>query len=189
MALVTTLTRNVVYTHSFASPVGTLHAAVDRHGRVISLGFIPPHHLPADARVQENKYACGELEFQLGEYFAGERREFTLDVRTEGTGFQRAVWSRLAKIEFGTTVSYGHVAGKIGRADAARAVGNAVAVNPVAIIVPCHRVLPAGGGIGNYALRGMDAEKGRRIKQALLELEGVDLETMRLAPTFSRTSA
>jgi methylated-DNA-[protein]-cysteine S-methyltransferase len=189
MALVTTHTRNVVYTHSFASPVGRLFAAVDRHGRVISLGFNPLQQLPTDAEIQENKYACGELEFQLEEYFAGERREFTLDVRTDGTSFQRAVWSRLGKIEYGTTVSYGEVARKIGRMEAARAVGNAVAVNPVAIIVPCHRVLPVGGGIGNYALRGIDAERGRLIKQALLELEGVGIEGTLAGATSSRTSA
>ena len=184
MALVTTRIRNVVYTHSFPSPVGTLHAAVDKLGRVVYLGFRAPTDLPDDFTVIENKYACGELEYQLEEYFAGEREQFTLDARLEGTSFQKSVWSRLLKIGYGETVSYGHVAQKIGRRDAARAVGNAVAANPIAILVPCHRVIPAGGGLGNYALRGLEAATGRQIKQALLELEGAFA-----GPIFSRTSA
>lgn len=185
MALVTTKTRNVVYTHSFASPVGHLHAAVDRYGRVFFLGFRPPtKRIPPEMDVRENKYACGELEYQLEQYFAGERQDFSLELKLEGTNFQKAVWSRLMKIDFGTTATYGEVAQKIGRRDAARAVGNAVASNPIAILIPCHRVLPASGGIGNYALRGLAAEEGRRIKRALLEIEGAFAD-----PTFSRTSA
>lgn len=184
MALVTTRTRNVVYTHSFPSPLGTLFAAVDRYGRVLYLGYQRPQRLPVGVDVRENKYACGELEYQLEEYFAGERQEFSLELRLEGTNFQKAVWSRLLKIEYGETVSYGHVAQKIGRRDAARAVGNAVAANPVVILVPCHRVLPAGGGLGNYAVRRLDADDGRRIKQRLLELEGAFAEAI-----SSRTSA
>jgi methylated-DNA-[protein]-cysteine S-methyltransferase len=184
MALVMTHTRNVVYTHSFSSPAGVLHAAVDKSGRVLYLGFRPPLRFPAELDVRENKYACGELEYQLEEYFAGERREFSLEARLEGTNFQKAVWSRLMKIGYGETVSYGHIAQKIGRGDAARAVGNAVAANPVAIVVPCHRVLPASGGLGNYALRGLEADEGRRIKYALLDLEGAFQD-----PIFSQTSA
>lgn len=184
MALVTSRTRNVVYTHSFESPVGTLHAAVDKHGHVLYLGFNPPQHLGEDAVVSENKYACGELEYQLEEYFAGDRREFTLDIRLEGTSFQKAVWSRLTRIDYGQMLTYGGVAQKIGRMDAARAVGNAVAQNPVVILVPCHRVVPANGGIGNYGLREMEAPRGREIKRLLLELEGAFGGT-----TFEQTSA
>ena len=174
----------MVYTHSFSSPVGILHAAVDKDGRVYFLGFRHPMRLHADLDVRENKYACGELEYQLAEYFAGTRHAFSLELRLHGTSFQKAVWSRLLKIEYGRTVSYGHIAAKIGRLEAARAVGNAVAANPVAILVPCHRVVPSGGGLGNYALRGMEAEEGRRIKRALL-----DLENGHAAITASRTPA
>lgn len=184
MAPVTTHTRNVVYTHSFGSPVGPLHAAVDRYGRVLYLGFRPAARFADGFEIRENKYACGELEYQLEEYFAGERREFSVEARLEGTSFQKAVWSRLLKIGYGETETYGHVAQKIGRREAARAVGNAVAVNPVAIVIPCHRVVPATGGLGNYALRGIPGDEGRRIKNALLELEGAFAE-----PTSSRTSA
>lgn len=191
MALVTTQRRNVVYTHSFASPIGRLHAAVDKHGRVLFLGFRPLPSPSDEIDIRENKYACGELEFQLAEYFAGDRHEFSLDLRLEGTSFQKAVWSRLLKIPYGETVTYGYVAQKIGRRDAARAVGNAVAANPVAILVPCHRVVPASGGLGNYALRGIDADMGRQIKRELLELEGA-FAVPELGfddPISSRTSA
>lgn len=171
MELTTVRNRVVGYTHSFDSPVGTLHGVVDKVGRVMFLGFRPP---AADGRLElrENKYACGELEFQLEQYFSGKRETFSLEARLDGTSFQKAVWSRLMKIPFGETVTYGEIAQKIGRRDAARAVGNAVAANPVVIIVPCHRVLPVNGGIGNYALRGIDAEYGRQIKHDLLALEG-----------------
>jgi len=172
MALVTTRMRNVVYTHSFRSPVGMLHGAVDRFGKVLYLGLRPSSAFPPDLRVYENKYACGELEYQIEQYFAGERREFSLELGMDGTSFQRAVWNRLTKLGYGETVSYGQIARRIGRADAARAVGNAVAANRILIIVPCHRVLPAAGGVGNYALRGTDAREGSRIKRALLDLEG-----------------
>jgi methylated-DNA-[protein]-cysteine S-methyltransferase len=144
---------------------------VDKLGRVVSLGFTPDLTVPDGTRVQENKYACGELEYQVEQYFEGEREHFTLELRLEGTGFQKAVWSRLVKTDYGTTVTYGEIAQKIGRRNAARAVGNAVAANPVVIIVPCHRVVPARGGIGNYARRALASVDGRQVKRFLLSLE------------------
>ncbi|MFP4378070.1 MAG: methylated-DNA--[protein]-cysteine S-methyltransferase [Spirochaetales bacterium] len=141
---------------------------MDKLGRVLYLGFYEPTHLANTYELVENKYACGELEFQIDEYFLAEREQFSIDVKLDGTSFQKAVWSRLSKIPFGQTLSYGEVAQKIGHRDAARAVGNAVAANPVVIIVPCHRVLPVSGRIGNYALRSLDAERGKEIKRYLL---------------------
>jgi len=164
-------TGQIIYTHSFSSPVGVLHAAVDRRGRVLNLGFSPISRAPAGTELEVNKYACGELEYQLQEYFAGNRAKFAVEIQLEGTGFQKSVWNRLLKIDFGETVTYGEIARKIGRRDAARAVGNAVAVNPVVLLVPCHRVVPASGGIGNYARRDLEHSEGRRIKRYLLELE------------------
>lgn len=171
MGVTTSHSDETIYTHSFSSPVGILHAAVDKLGWVFNLGFNQISRFPVGLEVEENKYACGELEYQLQEYFAGNREVFTLETHLEGTGFQKTVWSRLLKIGFGETLTYGEVARKIGRRDAARAVGNAVAANPIALLVPCHRVVPATGGIGNYARRGMDEAEGRRIKRYLLDLE------------------
>jgi methylated-DNA-[protein]-cysteine S-methyltransferase len=162
----------VVYTHRFHAPIGELHVAVDRRGNVLRVGFEEPHFPEELYEVEENKYACGEVEYQLERYFAGELRRFTVSVQLSGTEFQRAVWNRLLKIQYGGTMSYGQVAQKIGRGTAARAVGNAVAQNPVPILVPCHRVLPASGEIGHYALRTLGSETGAEIKRTLLSLEG-----------------
>jgi len=162
---------NLAYTHSFSSPVGVLHAAVDKLGRVVCVGFGTEIALPGRMIGQENKYACGELEYQIEQYFTGDRQHFSLELRLEGTSFQKAVWSRLQKIGYGETVTYGEVAQRIGRREAARAVGNAVAANPVAIVVPCHRVIPAAGGIGHYARSILEEEQGRTVKRFLLALE------------------
>ncbi|MEM8867284.1 MAG: MGMT family protein [Verrucomicrobiota bacterium] len=84
----------------------------------------------------------------------------------QGTDFQRSVWKELLKIPYGTTVSYGTIAAKVGRAKASRAVGSAVGANAICILVPCHRVLPASGKPGNYRW-------GAAIKRALLDAEQV----------------
>jgi methylated-DNA-[protein]-cysteine S-methyltransferase len=162
-----------IYTHVYESPIGNLHVAVDRHGQVVRLGYLPPEFRNTRYIVEENKYACGEVEHQLDRYFAGDLRRFSVGLRLEGTEFQKAVWNRLLKIKYGTTMTYGQVAQKIGRKDAARAVGNAVANNPIPILVPCHRVLPASGEIGSYAVRSLGNDKGSRVKRILLELEGI----------------
>jgi methylated-DNA-[protein]-cysteine S-methyltransferase len=88
---------------------------------------------------------------QLDEYFAGERDAFDLPLEPQGTEFQRAVWNALAAIPFGETRSYGQIAEKVGRPKAARAVGMANNRNPIAVIVPCHRVIGAGGALVGYA--------------------------------------
>ena len=101
---------------------------------------------------------------QLGEYFAGLRREFDLPLDNPGTAFQKRVWAELARIPYGQTVSYGDVAQRIQQNKAVRAVGTANGRNPLSIIVPCHRVIAADGGLGGYS-------GGLNIKVQLLELE------------------
>ena len=101
---------------------------------------------------------------QLEEYFAGERRRFELSLRLEGSPFQRRVWAALQEIPFGATRTYGALAGEIARPDRVRAVGAAVGRTPVAIIVPCHRVIGADGSLTGYG-------GGLHRKQALLDLE------------------
>jgi len=105
-----------------------------------------------------------EARRQLGEYFAGERREFDLPLAPAGTAFQRAVWDELVKILYGTTVSYADVAARIGRPTALRAVGRANGANPLPIVVPCHRVVGSGGELTGFG-------GGLAAKKALLRLE------------------
>lgn len=139
---------------------------------MLRIGFTDHLALGEEFFPQDNKYACGELELQLDEYFAGDRDRFTLEVQLSGTEFQRSVWARLLKIPYGSVMTYGEIAQKIGRKDAARAVGNAVAQNPIPILVPCHRVVPANGSVGSYALRTFADGSGSSSKRRLLELEG-----------------
>jgi methylated-DNA-[protein]-cysteine S-methyltransferase len=102
---------------------------------------------------------------QLGEYFDGRRRRFDVPLRLEGTPFQRSVWTALPDIPYGGTVSYAELAERIGRPGAARATGRAVGQNPIAVIVPCHRVIGSDGGLTGYA-------GGLPAKRSLLRLEG-----------------
>lgn len=103
---------------------------------------------------------------QLEEYFAGRRRQFDLPLALDGTPFQREVWLSLADIPYGETISYAELARMVGRPQAFRAVGQANGANPVPIVLPCHRVVASGGGIGGYG-GGLD------LKRELLALEGV----------------
>ena len=113
---------------------------------------IPPHPLMQQA-VRE-----------LGEYFNGDRRVFTLPLAPQGTPFQHSVWEALQKIPYGTTCSYGEIAAAIGNPKASRAVGMANNRNPLPILIPCHRVIGADGRRVGYG-GGLD------IKRKLLALE------------------
>jgi AraC family transcriptional regulator of adaptative response/methylated-DNA-[protein]-cysteine methyltransferase len=107
------------------------------------------------------------LERQLGEYFAGKRRDFDLPLAAPGTSFQESVWSALQKIPYGSTRSYADIAAQIGRRHAVRAVGTANGMNRIAILIPCHRVVNANGDLGGYGgglwrkRRLLDIERGR----------------------------
>lgn len=101
---------------------------------------------------------------QLREYFNGVRREFDFPVKPEGTPFELKVWKELQRIPFGQTRTYGEIAKRVGKPNAARAVGQANNKNPIPIAIPCHRVV-ANGGIGGYG-------GGVELKRHLLELEG-----------------
>ena len=101
---------------------------------------------------------------QLAEYFDGTRRDFDLPLSADGTAFQRRVWDELRRIPYGETISYGELARRIGKPTASRAVGAANGRNPLAIVVPCHRVIGADGTLTGYG-------GGLPVKQALLALE------------------
>lgn len=102
---------------------------------------------------------------QLKEYFAGTRKEFDVPLDIEGTDFQKRVWNELQKIPYGKTISYKTLSEKLGDVKAIRAVGKANGQNPIAIIIPCHRVIGANGNLVGYA-------GGLAIKEKLLHLEG-----------------
>ena len=101
---------------------------------------------------------------QLAEYGAGKRRTFDLDLAPHGTPFQQKVWRALVDIPFGETESYGHLAERIGHPGKARAVGAANGANPIALVIPCHRVIGADGSLTGYG-------GGLPLKQRMLEFE------------------
>jgi O-6-methylguanine DNA methyltransferase len=106
----------------------------------------------------------GRLERQLREYFAGDRRDFDLPLDMPGSAFQDRVWSELRRIPYGETISYRELATRVGTPAASRAVGRANGSNRLAVVVPCHRVIAANGGLGGYG-------GGLPAKRKLLDLE------------------
>jgi len=149
------------------SPVGELTLVAGARGLAAVLW---PDDRPGRVRLGDlsedrNHPLLVETENQLREYFAGERRSFSLPLSPEGTEFQRKVWLALREIPYGETRSYGELARSIGRPTASRAVGAANGRNPLSIVVPCHRVIGAGGQLTGFA-GGLDC------KSILLNLEG-----------------
>ncbi len=120
----------------------------------------------------EMKYAPSELSEevrQIKEYFAGKREYFNLKVYLKGSGFRTAVWSELANVEYGKTVSYRDLARLAGNRNAYRAAATCCAVNPVPIIIPCHRVIAKDGSIGGFG-------GGLQMKRKMLEIENIKLK-------------
>ena len=150
------------------SPIGELLATGEPApdgASVLLTGLFPPGHRRAGERFgTRDDAAFADLRRQLGEYFAGTRREFDVATAPSGTAFQRSVWQALREIPYGRTASYGTVAVEIGAPTAARAVGGANARNPISIVVPCHRVIGGSGALTGYA-------GGFPAKQWLLEHE------------------
>lgn len=152
------------------TPVGDIRVAWCERGVVeVSTGkqlrVRPPASWKHDANLE-----CPATE-QLQEYFDGTRQEFDLPLVLEGTEFQKRVWRALAKIPYGATISYGELARRIGRPDAARAVGAANGRNPISIVLPCHRVIGQSGKLTGYG-------GGLAVKEALLALERGVLEQL-----------
>jgi methylated-DNA-[protein]-cysteine S-methyltransferase len=116
------------------------------------------------AECDENHPVVRETLRQLAAYFSGELRDFDLPLDPHGTEFQRAVWRALLEIPYGETRSYSEIAQRVGRPAAVRAVGSANGSNPIAIIVPCHRVIGASGKLVGYG-------GGLPMKRMLLDLE------------------
>ena len=152
---------------SIHTPIGELTAAVDERGRLVSLSFSGRGRVVASAGEPDSKARAGldRVAAQLREYFAGKRRKFTFPLAPRGTEFQQRVWDELLRIPYGATVSYGELAARCGNPAAQRAVARANATNPIAVVVPCHRVIGADGTLTGYG-GGLDK------KRQLLELEG-----------------
>ena len=154
------------------SPVGPLLLAATDAG-VCRISFDPEPDRELDslarafgARVMRAPQPVDEVRRELAEYFDGDRRSFDLPLDLRGLGqFQHSVLLALAAVPYGETSTYGELAGRIGRPGAARAVGGALNRNPVPIVIPCHRVVGAGGDLVGYG-------GGLPRKRALLELEG-----------------
>ncbi|MFF5183292.1 methylated-DNA--[protein]-cysteine S-methyltransferase [Streptomyces sp. NPDC000345] len=146
------------------SPYGPLTLVAD-DGLLSGLYMTGQRHRPPEESFgPRDDVSFGEPEEQLKAYFAGELKEFTLRLRLRGTDFQRAVWDQLRRIPYGETRSYGELAEALGNPGASRAVGLANGKNPIGIIVPCHRVVGADGGLTGYG-GGLDR------KQRLLAFE------------------
>ena len=150
------------------SPVGPILLSADAWGRLTGAHFgadpgaAAPHH--PDGTAEAGRRVLDATEAQLGEYFEGRRTCFEIPLAMRGSAFQRRVWAQLQQIPFGSTTSYGQLALHIGHPGAARAVGHANARNPIAVIVPCHRVIGSSGGLTGYG-------GGLTTKQHLLDLE------------------
>jgi methylated-DNA-[protein]-cysteine S-methyltransferase len=156
-------TEQILYT-TIESPIGELLLVSDgdalrglymqdgRKPRTIGAGWVPSPAPFADVKTQ------------LEEYFAGRRTTFDVQLAAQGAPFEREVWHALEEIPYGETVSYGEIARRVGQPTAARAVGTANGRNPIAVIVPCHRVIGANGTLTGYG-------GGLERKRLLLELE------------------
>jgi methylated-DNA-[protein]-cysteine S-methyltransferase len=132
------------------SPVGALRLLAE-DGAIVGLFMEERAALPAFAPDGGVDPLLDEACRQLSAWFDGERTAFDLPLRPRGTPFQLAVWSALTAIPYGETCSYGQIATGLGRPSAVRAVGAANARNPISLIVPCHRVIGAGGALTGYA--------------------------------------
>lgn len=154
------------------SPIGMLKLSADERA-VTALAFEPgagasarPHERrPGEGIEEPNAGPLPAAVRQLAEYFAGSRRAFDVPLAPHGTPFQARVWRALMEIPFGATASYGEIARRVEKPGAARAVGLANNRNPIAILVPCHRVIGADGSLTGYG-------GGIERKRWLLELEG-----------------
>lgn len=160
----------MIYHTGFPSPIGDLRATAE-DDRLTSLSVsdtvAPPQH--------DDIELFRSLRAQLQRYWAGEAMVFDIPIALRGTAFQTRVWNALRDIPYGRTISYGELARRVGQPTAVRAVGRANGANPIAIVIPCHRVIGGDGSLTGYAL-GLDR------KRTLLELEdaltGVQAEGM-----------
>ena len=161
------MTGSPTFSSTIATPLGPMRAVFDGPA-LVELAFVETSTtIPATVTVPAPAPAArhlAALRAALDAYFAGRAVAFDVPLAPAGTPFQRDVWRALRAIPFGATASYAEIARRIGRPQAVRAVGAANARNPIAILVPCHRVIGADGSLTGYA-------GGLERKRALLALE------------------
>lgn len=153
------------------TPVGEL-TLITRDGALAGLRFAG--YDPPAGSTEGTEPVLEAAAEQLREYFAGERTAFDLSLALDGTAFQQEAWRALAEIPYGETVSYGEQARRLGRPDAVRAVGAANGRNPIAIVLPCHRVIGVDGSLTGFG-------GGLATKRRLLDLE----QSLRSGPSGS----
>lgn len=162
----------VVYYDGMLSPIGEIWIAGSEQGLLkIDLRISEEHFLADLRKITPSKPIRDAMKFtniegRLEEYFRGNKVIFDIPLDLRGTEFQRDVWRAIYKIPYGRLSSYGRIAEEIGRPRAVRAVGNAVGANPLPIVIPCHRIIRADGGLGGYG-GGID------LKLYLLSIEGI----------------
>jgi len=132
---------------SLETPLGMIVVTLNDDGAVVRVGF--DDEAPAHGGESSSAGRCAVG--QLDQYFRGELIEFDLELDPEGTEFEKRVWNELYRIPHGSAVTYGEIASRLGDLRATRAVGAANARNPIAIIIPCHRVIGADGELTGYA--------------------------------------
>jgi methylated-DNA-[protein]-cysteine S-methyltransferase len=155
---------SVSRTHTVVpSPIGPLTVVADGRA-LIHLAMSPPDRLDPDVLGERTDEGFADVVRQLGEYFAGERTAFDLPLQPRGSPFELAVWEQLTRIPYGETRSYGYIAAAVGEPGGAQAVGAANGRNPLAVVVPCHRVIGADGTLVGFG-------GGLPRKRFLLDLE------------------
>lgn len=152
------------YWDRIETPFGVFAAWVDDEGRLVRFNLRAANTAKVDREAEHNPKRLSDVKKQVAEYSTGKRREFDFGREMNGPEFHQQVWEALMDIPFGVTTSYGAIAKKLGQPNAARAVGVANGANPIALIVPCHRVIGSDGSLTGYG-------GGLPLKRKLLEHE------------------
>ncbi|MBV8801296.1 MAG: methylated-DNA--[protein]-cysteine S-methyltransferase [Alphaproteobacteria bacterium] len=158
------MTNGKRYWAPVTSRFGTFAAWVDAEGRLLRFHLRAKGAAAIDPEAERNEKKLAQVQRQVTEYDGGKRREFDLELVPAGPEFHKQVWNALLEIPFGETTSYGAIARRVGQANAARAVGVANGANPIALVIPCHRVIGSDGSLTGYG-------GGLPLKRALLEHE------------------
>lgn len=172
------LNQQIIYS-TLESPIGEIIVTADEQG---IRSIYSPTHETLIAQIDNYKRDDAKLRDatdQLRAYFAGELQEFSLTLNPQGTPFFKHVWNQLELIPYGTTISYGELAKKIGKPTASRAVGMANGRNPISFVIPCHRVIGQNGSLTGYG-------GGLKLKRWLIEFEKEQLDSVEGCKTKSQ---